>query len=75
VSFERIHWPFHAERRLQDRHIRVEEVEDTIRAPDQRVADPTHRGQWIAQKRLEVEGRPTLLRVFYADAGGGRPWW
>ena len=67
MNVERIHWPLHALRRLHERGLDVAEVEDLIRAPGQLVADRTHSGRWIAQRRLDG----TLLRVVYADLGGG----
>jgi hypothetical protein len=71
VNVERIRWPLHAQRRLQERDISIVEVEDAIRNPDQVVADPRHAGRWVAQKRQDLAGRPALLRVVYANAGGG----
>ncbi len=67
MNVERILWPLHAQRRLQERGLDVAEVEDVIRAPGQVVADRAHAGRWIAQRRLDG----TLLRVIYADLGGG----
>ena len=71
MSFERIGWPLHAQRRLAERGITVADVENTIRLPDQRMPDARRPGRWIAQKREDLSGRSMLLRVFYADAGGG----
>lgn len=72
MAFEYIHRTLHAQRRLLDRpEISAADVEEAIRAPDQRVPDPAHPGHRIAHKRLDRPGSPILLRVFYADAGGG----
>jgi uncharacterized DUF497 family protein len=70
VNVERIHWPLHAQRRLQERGIDVAEVEDVIRRPDQLLADAKYPGRWVAQRRVGTD-RPALLRVVYADIGGG----
>jgi len=70
VNVERIHWPLHAQRRLQERGLNIAEVENVIRAPGQLIADTKHSGRWIAQRRVGTD-RPTLIRVVYVDAGGG----
>ena len=70
MNVERVHWPLHAQRRLEERGIDPAQVEDVIRMPDQLLPDSSHPGRWIAQRRVDAP-RPALLRVVYADLGGG----
>ena len=68
----RIRWSLHAERRLRERpELTAADVEAALREPDQQYQDPARPGRWIAHKRVDVEGVPFLLRVCYAEAGGG----
>src|SRR5438128_8380960 len=72
-EIRRLIWTPHAQQRLVERpDVPREMVEDTLRHPEQRFADPTHADTTIAQRRYLI-GSPAavLMRVFYVDHGEG----